>query len=84
MVLGPLSVVAAATLYHGVRESVKYLYIPPAIRSRIENYDWETYRFRMPSPGNDLINNEKAARELHKDHFKASYHLSTYYVRGIT
>lgn len=72
-----------ATIYQGLKETWKFQYYTPQLTKKVKgNSGWMEVRFRHPSPGNDPVNEQHAAREHLRHHFKVPYPYSRYYVRN--
>lgn len=69
-------------VYQGVKESWKFQYIVPKLAKKVKgNSGWMEVRFRHPSPANVPVNEQFAAREHARHHFKTPYPFSRYHVR---
>ena len=71
------------SLYQGLRESWKFQYYAPKLSKKVKgNSGWMEVRYRHPSPANAPVNEQAAAREHLRHHFKTPYPYSRYYVRN--
>lgn len=71
------------TIYYGLKETLKYAYYPRQVTKKYKgNSGWMEVRFRHPSPGNVVYNDQHSAREQLRHHFKTPYPYSRYFVRN--